>query len=100
MQKASTAELMVDDEEFLNQDNPKRRYSSCACCCCGVWSVIGVIVLVLGIAALVGYFKYWPVGKFPVPGGVGPRCYTTLRRRHSDQSLHVTTIPVRVAPNR
>lgn len=37
-------------------DKPKRRFGRWSCCCFGVWGAIGVILLLLGIAALVLYF--------------------------------------------
>jgi hypothetical protein len=51
---------LLDDVEDAGK--PKRRYSSLACYCCGTWSTIGIVAVILGIAAGVGYFKFWPMG--------------------------------------
>lgn len=59
-EKSSDTDLLAHDIEDAGP--LKRRYSNLACCCCGVWSTIGVVLLVLGILAAVGYFTAWPVG--------------------------------------
>lgn len=59
LEKKTSTGIMPDEEDLQSvpdeSKRPRRLRSRWACYCCGTWSAIGIVLLLVGIAALVGY---------------------------------------------